>query len=189
MSTKYLYTQVPEDAFECLAVNAGILVDDFDPETRVLGKQIGATSGGINVTCASTKVDMGDGIDNCPKNTMELMNIEGYDCKVSGTMVTMTASSLAMFIGAADIEGKKITPRMRLSTADFKPLWYICDYGAGGYIAVKLLNALSTAGVSIQSTDKNKVQFAFEFTGYTSLADQNTVPMEFYIDGTAAEAS
>jgi hypothetical protein len=186
MATKYTYTQVPEDAFEKLAINAGILVDDFDPDTRKLGNQIGASTGGITIICTPSFVDMGDDVDNCPKNTMELKNIESYACKVSGTMVTIDVSSLTMFVGAADTSGKKIAPRMRLTTTDFKTLWYICDYGEGGFIAVKLLNALSTAGVSIKSTDKNKAQFAFEFTGHSSMADQDTVPMEFYIDGTEA---
>lgn len=188
MATKYEYTKIPEDAFEKLAVNAGILVDEFDPETRKIGKQLGASTGGINVTCVPSLTDMGEDIDNCPQNTAELTNVESYKCKLSGTMVTADKETLARFIGPADVTGTRIVPRMRLTIADFKELWYICDYGEGGFIAVHMLRALSTAGLSIQSSDKNKAQFAFEFTGYSSIADQDTVPMEFYVDGTAKEA-
>lgn len=189
MVTKYEFTTIPEDTFEKLGANAGILVDDFDPETREIGNQIGASSGGINITCTPSFVDMGEDIDNCPKNMAELKNIEGWECKISGTMVTIDANSLAMFLGAADITGTCVKPRMRLKITDFKPLWYIVDYGNGGFVAVKMLRALSTAGLSIQSTDKNKTQFSFEFTGHSSMADQDTVPMEFYIDGTPKESS
>lgn len=68
MVTKYEYTQIPADTFEKLGTNAGMLVDEFDPETRVIGKQIGATTGGIKVDCTPSFVDKGDDIDNCPKN-------------------------------------------------------------------------------------------------------------------------
>jgi hypothetical protein len=186
MASKYTYTTIPEDAFNKLAVNAGILVDSFDPSTRKIGNQIGATTGGVTITCKPEIKDMGSDVDNCPKNTMELATIDSWECKLSGTMVTIDVSTLQMFVGAGDTSGTKITPRMRLETADFKTLWYICDYGDGGFVAVELMNALSTAGVSIKSTDKDKANFDFEFTGYTSLDDQDTVPMAFYVDDAAA---
>ena len=188
MATKYTYTQIPADTFEKLAVNAGVLLDAFDPETREIGKQIGATTGGISITAPPEFSDMGEDIDNCPKNTLELMNVEGYDCKISGTFVTVDASALAWLIGPADVTGIKITPRMRLAKEDFKDLWYVCDYGNGGFIAVRLINALSTGGVSIQTTDRNKAQFAFEFTGHTSISALDTVPIEFYVDPNAPVA-
>lgn len=187
MVTKYNYTQIPADTFEKLGTNAGMLVDEFDPETRVIGKQLGATTGGINPTCVPSFVDKGEDIDNCPKNTAELKDIESWECKIAGTFVTIDADSMAFLLAATSKTGKKIAPGMRLSITNFKDLWYICDYGEGGFIAVHMLRALSTGGLSIQSTDKNKVQFAFEFTGHSSLADQDTVPMEFYVDGTAAD--
>lgn len=187
MVQKYAYTQIPSDTFETLAVNAGILVDEFDPETRTIGKQLGATTGGINVTCTPSFLDMGEDVDNCPKNTAELMNVESWECKMSGTFVTISADSMAFLVGIAQKLGKKIVPGMRLRMTDFKDLWYICDYGEGGFIAVHMLRALSTGGLSIQSTDKNKAQFAFEFTGHSSIADQDTVPMELYVDGSAPE--
>lgn len=185
--TKYDFTQIPEDTFETLGTNAGMLVDEFDPETRVIGKQLGATSGGINVTCVPSFVDKGEDIDNCPKNTAELKDIESWECKASGTFVTINAESMKFLLAAGSVAGKKIAPGSRLSISDFKDLWYICDYGSGGFIAVHMLLVLSTGGLSIQTTDKNKAQFAFEFTGHYSIKDQETVPMEFYIDGSSKE--
>lgn len=187
MVTKYAYTQMPTDTFEKLGTNAGMLVDEFDPETRVIGKQLGATSGGVKVDCTPTFKDKGDGIDNCPKNMAELKDIESWECKMSGTYVTIDADSVAFLLATAKKSGKKITPGARLNITDFKDLWYICDYGEGGFIAVHMLRALSTGGLSIQTADKDKTQFAFEFTGHSSMDDQDTVPMEFYVDGSAPD--
>lgn len=189
MVTKYEYTKIPADTFEKLGTNAGMLVDEFDPDTRVIGNQIGATTGGIKVDCTPSFVDKGEDIDNCPKNTAELKDIESWECKASGTFVTIDADSMSFLLAAASNTGKKIAPGMRLSISDFKDLWYICDYGEGGFIAVHMLRVLSTGGLSIQTTDKNKAQFSFEFTGHSSIADQDTVPMEFYVDGSAKEAT
>lgn len=184
MVTKYEYTQIPPDTFETLSTNAGMLVDEFDPETRVIGKQLGATSGGVNLGAVPSFVDKGEDIDNCPKNTAELKDIESWECKISGTFVTINADSMKFLLAAAAQTGKKIVPGMRLNISDFKDLWYICDYGEGGFIAVHMLRVLSTGGLSIQTTDKNKAQFAFEFTGHYSIKAQDVVPMEFYVDGT-----
>lgn len=184
--SQYTYTQVPQDAWETLARNAGMLVDSFTPEGRVIGNQIAATTGGVSVSCTPSFVDQGEDVDNCPKNTMELKDIESYECKMSGTFVTIKKDSLKMLIPAATESGGKLSPGMKLETSNFQTLYYVVDYGKGGYIAVELLNALSTAGVSIQTTDKGKTKFAFEFTGHSSLADQDTVPMNFYIESEAA---
>ena len=44
------YTKIPATTFENLQMNAGILVDDFTPDTATIGNLIGATTGGINFT-------------------------------------------------------------------------------------------------------------------------------------------
>lgn len=82
MVTKYEYTQIPADTFEKLGTNAGMLVDEFDPETRVIGKQIGATTGGIKVDCTPSFVDKGDDIDNCPKNVQYISGDAGMSQNV-----------------------------------------------------------------------------------------------------------
>ena len=66
----------------------------------------------------------------------------------------------------------------------------ISDVNTGdnaGFIAIKMFNAMNTGGFQIQSTDKGKGQFAFEFTGHYSMAAQSTVPYEIYIQQGGAE--
>lgn len=189
------FTQIPSTTFKNLQMNAGILLDDFNPATGVIGNIIGATSGGINFTATPTYVDLGDGIDNCPRNMMELKEIQYIEATMSGNFVTVTAPSAKVIVGAADVDGSDTThvvPRMNLETSDFDDIWWVGDYSDlngetnGGFCAVHLMNALSTGGFQIQSTDKNKGQFAFTFTGHYSIDAQDTVPFEIYIkEGTA----
>ena len=49
------------------------------------------------------------------------------------------------------------------------------------------INSLSTGGFKIQSEDKNKGKFSFEFTGHYSMAEISKVPFEVYIKAGTAE--
>ena len=51
-----------------------------------------------------------------------------------------------------------------------------------------MLNGLSTGGFQLQSGNKEKGQFEFEFTLHYSLAEQSRVPFEVYIKAGTAEA-
>ena len=195
------YTKIPTNTFEQIQLNAGILVDDFTPSTGVIGNLIGATTGGINFTDTPEFVDFGEDIDNCPKNTLELKKIDSREVKMSGNFVTVTASTAKLLAGAADAasnDATKIVPRDTLNSTDFDDIWWIGDYSdvnetasgqTAGYVAIKLINALNTSGFQIQSTDKGKGQFAFEFTGHYSITDMDTVPYEIYVKAGAEGAT
>lgn len=200
MSKKF--TQIPVDAFSKLQINAGILIrgaSGFTPATGVIaeGALMGATSGGLHVTCVPEFTDFGEDIDNCPKNIKELKILESWECKISGTFLTVDTTSLREMLGAADIDTTdttKVTPRRDLSQDDFSDVWLVCDYsdknGAsnGGFVAVHMLNALSTAGFDLQTADNEKGKFSAEFTGHVSISAQDVVPMEFYVKAGTAEA-
>lgn len=193
------FTQLPADAFKKLQINAGILCTDFTPGTGTVTANsiLGATSGGINITATPTFADMGEDVDNCPKNTKELKKTTSWEVKASGTFVTMTAALAKSLIGAADVATNKITPRLALdptaSTGDFEDIWFVGDYsdknGAtnGGFIAVRIMDALSTGGFQIQTADQEKGKFAFEYTGHTSVSSPETVPFEVYVTAGSAE--
>ena len=190
------YTKIPADTFKQIQLNAGILVDAFDPATEEIGNIIGATTGGNNFKVDNEYTDYGEDIDNCPKNTKELKKLDTIDAKLTGTFVTVTAGLAKRLVAAGDIDANDaghIIPRRDLKSEDFKTIWWIGDYSDvndgsnAGFVAIKLMNALSTGGFEIQSTDKGKGQFAFEFTGHFSMAAQDTVPYEIYIrDGGGA---
>ncbi len=190
------YTQIPANTFKNLQMNAGILVDSFNPATGVIGNLIGATTGGIQFADAMSWKDQGEDIDNCPKNMKELKKLESHAVTMSGTFVSVTAATAKMLIGAGDIDAADAThiiPRNDVLAADFGTVWWIGDYsdqntGANaGFLAIKLFNALNTGGFQIQTTDKEKGQFAFSFEGHYSMDAQDTVPYEVYIkEGTPA---
>lgn len=193
------YTQIPTDTFKNIQLNAGVLLSEFDVATETVTNSniIGATSGGISFTATPTYVDFGSDIDNCPKNTLELKKLDTWEAKMSGTFSTVTADLAKGLLGAADAASGKITPRADISSADFDDLWWVGDYsdinadgastGKAGFVAIHLMNALSTGGFQIQSTDKEKGKFAFEYTAHYSMNAQETVPFEIYVhEGTAA---
>ena len=193
------YTQVAADAFSKLQLNAGVLLKEFDPTSGTLDKTkiFGATGGGVNFTATPNYIDFGEDIDNVPTNTKELKQLDYYDVKMSGTFKTADTALGKALAAAADITpaSGKITPRSVLSQDDFFDIWWVGDYsdvnvdGSGqsaqkaGYVAIKLINALSTGGFQIQSNDNGKGDFAFEFTGHYSLNDTTLVPYEVYISG------
>ena len=192
------YTQIPATAFQNIQLNAGVLADGFTPSTGTLGNLLGATTGGANFTDTVEYSDFGEDIDNCPKNTKELKKLMSHEVKMSGTFVTINASTAKLLAAAADIDSLDAThiiPRNDVLDTDFDDIWWVGDYsdkntGANaGFIAIHIKNALNTGGFQIQSTDKAKGQFAFEFTGHYSMDAQDEVPYEIYIKQGSASPS
>ena len=184
------YTQIPATTFQNIQLNAGILVDDFNPATGIIGNLIGATTGGLQFQDNVSYTDFGDDIDNCPKNCKELKKLDKHEAKLSGTFVTVTAATAKMLAGPADIDSNDSThiiPRNDLEQTDFKHIWWIGDYSDvntgsnAGFCAIKLKNALNTGGFQIKSTDRAKGQFAVDFMGHYSMANQDEVPYDVYI--------
>ena len=128
---------------------------------------------------------------NCPNNMMELKQLVGWNCTVSTTAIGTSPEMIKMSLGAADLDSitGKVTPRAEVKISDFSTIWWVGDKANGGFVAVKLFNALSTAGFSLQTTKAGKGQTTLELTGHVSINAQDVVPMEFYsVDGEDAEA-
>ena len=198
------YTQIPADTFQKLQLNAGILVKNFAPETGTITDIIGATSGGVSFTATPTFSDFGEDIDNAPKNTKELKKLDSWEVSMTGSFVTVDSAVSKTLVGAADTstvastDVTKITPRNDVLDADFADIWWVGDYSdqntdggqnvTAGFVAIHLINSLSTGGFSMQSTDRAKGTFAFTFTGHYSIAQQDTVPFELYVKAGTAGA-
>lgn len=195
------FTQIPTDTFKKLQLGAGILTSEFDPATGKLTASdiIGATSGGVSFEATPSFSDFGEDIDNCPKNTKELKRLDSWEAKLSGSFVTMDTNVATSVIGAAAVASSdqtKVVPRNSVNDTDFKDIWWVGDYSdvnedgsstvKAGFIAIKLINALSTGGFKIQSGDKAKGTFEFEYTGHYSIKNIDTVPFELYIHAGSA---
>ena len=190
------YTKIPETTFQNLQLNAGVLLSAFNPESATVANEsiIGATTGGVNFTATPTFSDYGEDIDNCPKNMKELKKLDSWDITMSGTYVTVDANAVKSLVGAADVSGNKITPRNDVLLTDFTDIWWVGDYSDkngetnGGFVAIHMMNALSTGGFAIQSSDNGKGNFAFTYTAHYSMSAQDTVPFEVYVKAGTAES-
>ena len=192
------YTKVAADAFAELQLNAGILLTDFTPATGAVSDSaiFAATSGGVTFTSGPQFTDFGEDIDNVPANTKQLKRVDYYEARMSGTAKTVDADTVALLAGAADVTTAsgvgKITPR-DLSAADFKDIWWVGDYSDkngnsnGGFIAIRLIDALNTGGFQLKSNDNGKGDFAFDFLAHYDLEDIDTVPFEIYVKAGTAE--
>lgn len=179
------FTTIPQNTFEGLQMDAGVLLKQFDPASPVPPADediICATTGGIKVDCVPTFSDLGEDIDNVPANMKELKHLDSWDCKFGFTSLGTSAESIRLALGAADINAETgaIVPRRDLKQTDFTDLWWVGDRADGGLVACQLKNALSTSGFSLQTTKNGKGQVSVELTGHVALADQNTMPMAFY---------
>lgn len=180
------FTVIPQDTFNNLQLDAGVLLKRFDPDQPVEPRDediVCATTGGINATCVPSFSDQGEDIDNVPLNMKELKHLDSWECKLSTTSLGTKPELIKLALGCADIDtnnSSKIIPRADLKQTDFGDLWWVGDRADGGLVAVKLKNALSTAGFSIQTTKNGKGQISIELTGHVSILAQKEVPMEFY---------
>lgn len=180
------FTKIPQNTFNELQLDAGVLLKTFDPTT---GKEpedsaiICATTGGITATCVPTYSDMGEDVDNCPANMKELMHLDYWTCTLGFTALGNSPKVIKLALGAADIASSdtaKILPRRDLEQTDFSDLWWVGDKADGGYVAICLKNALSTGGFSLTTSKNGKGQIAVTLTGHVSIDAQDVVPMEFY---------
>ncbi|MCM1328841.1 MAG: hypothetical protein NC253_05305 [Ruminococcus sp.] len=181
------FKQIPINTFETQQLNAGIFLKNFDPKTGKFQKAdiMGATTGGAQFSAAPTFSDLGEDIDNCPKNTMELMNLDQWEISMSGTFVTLSKDNVKRSLGAAFIDTEDethIVLRRSLEMEDFTDIWWVGDYGKEeGYLAIHLYNCLNTNGFTLQSTDNGKGQFAFTFTCHFSQKDVDKLPCDIYV--------
>lgn len=193
------YTKVPVDTFKELVFNAGIIVtgDGFDPDTgEVTEANIAcATSGGMTFASNPTYRNEGEGMDNVPENTYQLMRLSYFDPVISGTALTTTPALAKRHIGAADIDPQNaahIVPRTSLTADDFTNIWFVADYSDqntgtdAGFVAIHIMHALNTSGFQLQTGKDEKGQFPFEYHGHYDLTDMDAVPFEIYVQaGTA----
>lgn len=178
-----LFTVIPQDTFDGLQLDAGVLLKKFDPAKVAAPADediICATTGGINISCVPTYSDLGEDVDNCPVNTKELKHLDGWECKMSFTALGTSPENIKLALGAATVSTTKVTPNRDLKQADFSDIWWVGDRADGGVVAACLKNALSTGGFTLQTTKNGKGQVSVELTGHVSIEAQDTMPMEFY---------
>ena len=185
------FTKISADVFKQLQFDAGVVLKNFNPDSSADVSDddiVCATTGGINATCTPTITDLGEDIDNVLASFKEFQQIDTWECHLSFTALDMTEATIKMALGVADVTSgeagstaSSIKARAKLNASDFSDIWWVGDRTDGGFVAVKLKNALSTGGLNIQTTKKGKGQLTVDLQGYMSIANQTEIPMEFYV--------
>lgn len=191
------FAQLPEAMQNAFATNAGLMLSEFDPFDVGTAEEIRqailfATSGGLSVSCVPTFEDFGADVDNCPEKAKEMLRISSWACTASGTAITLSTANAVSFLANADSANEQgidvVKPRFNVKDEDFKTLWYVCPYGtSGGFVAVKLDNAINTGGLSIASENNGKGKFAFSYSGYSSINNPQEVPFTFFLKASTEE--
>lgn len=181
-----MFTVIPQATFEEMQLDAGVLLKNFDPASPSAPADadiICATTGGISASCVPTFSDLGEDVDNCPVNLKEFKHLDSWLCTLGFTSLGVSPAQIKMALGCADIDTtdtSKIVPRRDLDQDDFDDLWWVGDRADGGFVAVQILNALSTDGFSLTTSKAGKGQVAVTLTGHVSIDAQDVVPMVFY---------
>lgn len=194
------YTKMNPNGFKSMTWDSGIIVEDFTPSTGEIDLEdiLWETTGENKFSATRELTDMGADINNCPENTMQLQKAQPWQASITGTAVSITAENIAKFLGNADTDSSatgpiKITPRSELLLADFADKWLIVNYSElngetkGGYMAIHLMNALSTDGFTGQFGKNKNGQFPYTLKAFYDMEDMSKVPFELYIMQGAAE--
>ena len=189
------FTQVKYDAFKEIQVEAGVILKRFNPANPVIDRHdiVCVTSGGITITAQPSFTDYFEDVDNVPNNTKEGKQVEDWTCTLATTALDTSADSIKMALGVADIDANdstRITPRKDIDLTDFiDSLWWVGDRADGGFVAVQVLNVLSTDGFALATTKNGKGTTGITLTGHFSLDSVDTVPMNFYVVEGGSEAT
>lgn len=192
------FTKMNPDDFKHMTWDAGIIMDSFEPSTGAvtLSSIRWATTGDNSFSATRDLTDMGEDINNCPEGTMQLQRANAWQAQLSGTAVTITTAEVAEFLGNADIDTSdttKIVPRTDLLLSDFKDKWLLVNYSEyngetkGGWVAIHLLNALSTDGFTGNFGKNANGQFPYTLRAFYDMDDMDTVPFEIYVKAGTAE--
>lgn len=181
------FTKISSTAFQEMQIDAGVLLNKFTPASPAVPADediiCAVSSDGFTASCTPNKVDFGEDVANCPTNTKEFLEIQGYTCQIGFTALSVTEKVVALAVGAADIDGAahKITPSATLEAKHFTDqLWWVGDLKNGGAFAICLKNALSD-GFSFKTGKNSKGQLTVTMVGYVSASNTAEVPMEFYV--------
>lgn len=184
-----MFTVISSDAFDALQVDAGVILTSFDPSDPwkpLTDDQIlMTTTGGVNPVATPEFTDYAADVDNATNNMMEFKRITNWTCSLSCSSIKFNADNAKWALGAAEktflANGvAKVVPKKDMKLEYFSDIWWVGDKANGGAYAIHILNALSTGGLSIQTSKGGKGTSSVTITGHVSLNNQTAMPMEIY---------
>lgn len=189
---KFAVNVLTAEAFKSIPKGSGNILSDFSLETPKIDKTnvVHATQGGVQITYQNTIEDTLADIDNAPTNTKQGAEVSGTTATISYTTPNADPKTIQMAVGTADIDPDDpthVVARLKTVLADFKPLWWVGPMTGGGFLVVKILNALSTGGLNLQTAHRGGGSMQITLTAFSDLENPDQAPMEFYSITKAAE--
>lgn len=190
-------TGLRPETFKRLQLNAGILLKDFAyssaTDAAALATLIktakesgtallGATRGGGTFACTpETREIEADGRRN---PFVGSTIFDGWDIKLSTTLLEITPGNLAMALPGASVSddtGGKVHTLTLTNDVDsddyIDNLVWIGDTSEG-YMLIDLENALNTSGVTMTYTDKGEGTLPVEFVAHAATLNDDTMPFK-----------
>lgn len=188
------FNAITLEDFNNFQFDSGFLVKNFDPTqpVEITHENLAdITSGNISFSLTPTIVDLGADVNNLHGVYKELQYLSGWSAAtLSYTSLKFDPDTYVQNLGAAIIDGNKVVPKMYIEDSDFKNITWIGHLIGGGFAAIVLKNAFSTNGLQISTAKEGKGTVSVTLQGYMSIADQDTVPAEFYyIPGSSVTVS
>lgn len=185
LAKKFNVNVLTADAFKSIPKGSGNILSDFSLETPKIDETnvIHATQGGVTITYQNSTEDTLSEIDNAPTNTKQGVEVTGTTATISYTTPNADPKSIQLAIGTADIDPEDpthVVARLKTALTDFKPIWWVGPMICGGFIAVKLYNAMSTGGLSLKSEHRGGGSMQITLTAFADLENPEQAPMEFY---------
>ncbi len=192
LAKKFAVNVLTAEAFKSIPKGSGNILSDFSLETPKIDKTnvVHATQGGVQITYQNTIEDTLADIDNAPTNTKQGAEVSGTTATISYTTPNADPKTIQMAVGTADIDPDDpthVVARLKTVLTDFKPLWWVGPMTGGGFLVVKILNALSTGGLNLQTAHRGGGSMQITLTAFSDLENPDQAPMEFYSITKAAE--
>lgn len=180
------WSKISADDFRSMQFDSGMIIRDFDPTSTAAPADsdiVCTTSGGITVTCTPNFVDLGEDVNNLHGRFAELQYISQYEVSLEFTALNITPEILKLALGSATVttSSGKVVPTFAIDVAnDFADITWIGRRIDGGLVAATIKNAYCVNGLSLSTSKDGKGNLGVTLTGFMKMANQSTVPVEFY---------
>lgn len=178
------WNRISEDAFKKMHYDSGVLVKNFDPSNFTEpdeGDILCTTTGNISVNIGMETIDLGSDVNGLHGQYAELQIISSRTYSLTFTSLDLDLAGVKMAMGAADIEGNSVKPRIFLKSSDFIENVALIMFRMDGAISAVCLDfGLSTGGLALTTSKEGKVTNQMTLTGFQTLANQSKPAMSFY---------
>lgn len=201
MAKKKTYSGYTAKTPEKLLLDAGAFFIDFDIETDTFddavaaGKLLGATRGGgqFEATPEIRSIEV-DGVKGKAKG---LQVIDAWAVKMTANVLEVTKEGLAKALTASEVDSATnekyeiIKAKNYIDLTDYieNITWVGTLSGASEPVIIQIYNAINTAGLTLQTEDKNEAVIAMTFEGHYDDTELDNPPFAIYYPKTTPPGS